>query len=190
MIKTLVDFFRNKEIRKKIFFTLFILFIYRFGAAITVPGIHDISTKLISEHNILAMMNLLGGGSLEQMSIFALGVGPYITSSIIIELLSMDIIPALSEMAKDGKKGRQQMDRITRYVGVVLALVQGFFIIQLYSNQYGIIENPSFVTYLYISIIFTAGAMFLLWLADQISVKGIGNGRIACIISYKNNFLN
>lgn len=176
MIKTLIDFFRNKETRRKIFFTLFILFIYRLGAAITAPGISNLSYKLISEHDILAMMNLLGGGSLEQMSIFALGVGPYITASIIIELLAMDIIPALTEMAKEGKKGREKMDRITRYLGVVLALAQGFFIVQLYSNQYGIIENPGFLTYLYISIIFTAGTMFLLWLADQITTKGVGNG--------------
>jgi len=175
MIKTFIDFFRNKEIRRKIFFTLFILFIYRLGSAIPAPGINDVYFKL-NDNSILGMMNLLGGGSLEQMSIFALGVGPYITASIIIQLLSMDIIPALAEMAKDGKKGRQQMDRLTRYLGVVLGLVQGFFIVQLFSKQYGIVDNPGPLSYLYIAVIFTAGTMFLLWLSDQITTKGIGNG--------------
>ena len=182
MIKTFVDFFKNKEIRKKIFFTLLILFIYRLGCAIPAPGVNDIYWQL-SNSSILAMMNLLGGGALEQMSIFALGVGPYITASIIIQLLSMDIIPALAEMAKDGKKGRQQMDRITRYVGVVLGIVQGYFIVRLLSSQYGMVNDPKPLTYLYISVIFTAGTMFLLWLADQITTKGIGNGVSIIIFS-------
>ena len=177
MIKTLIDFWRNKETRKKILFTLVILFIFRLGAAIPAPGINTLYFSL-EGHSILSMMNLLGGGSLEQMSIFSLGVGPYITASIIVELLSMDIIPALTEMAKSGKKGRQQMDRITRYLGIVMAMVQGFFIVKMLSDQYGgtLIENPGFATFLYISVIFTAGTMFLLWLADQITTKGVGNG--------------
>ncbi len=175
MLSTFVDFLKSKEIRKKILFTLVILFIYRLGSAIPAPGIND-TVITLSANSLLSMMSLLGGGSIEQMSIFSLGVGPYITASIIVQLLSMDIIPALSEMAKSGKKGRQQMDRITRYVGVVLAAVQGYFIVQLLSNQYGIVENPSFVSFLYIALIFTAGTMFLLWLADEITTKGIGNG--------------
>ena len=175
MLSTFVDFLKSKEIRKKILFTLVILFIYRLGSAIPAPGIND-TVITLSANSLLSMMSLLGGGSIEQMSIFSLGVGPYITASIIVQLLSMDIIPALSEMAKSGKKGRQQMDRITRYVGVVLALVQGYFIVQLLSNQYGIVENPGFVSYSYIALIFTAGTMFLLWLADEITTKGIGNG--------------
>ena len=177
MIKTLIDFWRNKETRKKILVTLVILFIFRLGAAIPAPGINTLYFSL-EGHSILSMMNLLGGGSLEQMSIFSLGVGPYITASIIVELLSMDIIPALTEMAKSGKKGRQQMDRITRYLGIVMAMVQGFFIVKMLSDQSGgtLIENPGFATFLYISVIFTAGTMFLLWLADQITTKGVGNG--------------
>ena len=175
MFKTFIDFFKNKETRKKIFFTLAVLLIYRFGSAITVPGINNTVFKL-SATSILGMMNLMGGGSLEQMSIFSLGVGPYITASIIIELLAMDIIPALTEMAKSGKKGRQQMDRITRYVGVAMGIIQGFFIVRLFANEYAIVENPGFLSYLYISVVFTAGSMFLLWLADQITAKGIGNG--------------
>lgn len=175
MIQTFVDFFKNKEIRKKIYFTLAMLFIVRLGAAIPAPGINDTVISL-SENSILGMMNLLGGGAIEQMSIFSLGVGPYINASIIIQLLSMDIIPALTEMKKSGKKGQQQMDRITRYLAVAMALFQGFFITKMLNSQYGIVENPGVMSYLYITTIFTAGTMFLLWIGDQISQKGIGNG--------------
>ena len=178
MFKTFIDFFRNKDIRKKIFFTLFILFIFKLGSSIPAPGVNTTVISL-GANSLLSMMSLLGGGSIEQMSIFSLGVGPYITASIIIELLAMDIIPPLAEMAKSGKKGRQQMDRITRYLGVVMALVQGYFIVQYLDSvygAYGLVDNPGFTSYLYISIIFTAGTMFVLWLADQITTKGIGNG--------------
>lgn len=175
MIQTFVDFFKSKDIRKKIFFTLAMLFVFRLGAAIPAPGINDTVINLAS-NSILSMMNLLGGGMIEQMSIFSLGVSPYITASIIIQMLSMDIIPPLAEMSKNGKKGRQQMDRITRYLGVVMAFVQGYFITQLLSQQYGIVDNPSPMVYAYIAAIMTAGTMFLLWIGDQITTKGIGNG--------------
>ena len=175
MFKTFSDFLKNKDIRKRILVTLFILFIFRLGAAIPAPGINSTVIKL-SANSILGMMNILGGGSIEQMSIFSLGVGPYITASIIIELLAMDIIPPLAEMAKSGKKGRQQMDRITRYLGVAMALIQGYFIVRLLSGQYHMVDNPGFASYAYIAVIFTAGTMFLLWLADKITQYGIGNG--------------
>ena len=175
MFKTFIDFFKNKDIRKRILFTLLVLFVYRLGSALTAPGINSTVIKL-SANSILGMMNILGGGSIEQMSIFSLGVGPYINASIIIELLAMDIIPALAEMAKSGKKGRAQMDRITRYVGVAMGLVQGYFIVQYLSSQYSMVDNPGFASYAYIAVIFTAGSMFLLWLADKITKYGIGNG--------------
>ena len=175
MFNTLIDFFKNKQICKKILFTCLILFVFRLGASIPAPGINSTIISL-SANSILGMMNLLGGGSIEQMSIFSLGVGPYITASIIIELLAMDIIPPLAEMAKSGKKGRQQMDQITRYLGVVMAFVQGYFIVQLLSKQYNLVDNPGFVSYAYIALIFTAGTQFLLWLADKITTYGIGNG--------------
>ena len=175
MFKTFIDFFKNKDVRKRILITLLILFIYRLGSAIPAPGINSTIIKL-SANSILGMMNILGGGSIEQMSIFSLGVGPYITASIIIELLAMDIIPPLAEMAKSGKKGRQQMDRITRYLGVAMALIQGYFIVRLLAGQYNMVDNPGFASYAYIAVIFTAGTMFLLWLADKITTYGLGNG--------------
>ena len=182
MITTFFEFFKNKETRKRILFTLVILFIYRLGSSIIAPGINDEAFKLMANSStnatttILNMMSILGGGSIEQMSIFSLGVGPYITASIIIELLAMDIIPSLTEMTKSGKKGRQQLDRITRYLGVVMGLVQGFFIVWFLSEQYNMVIEKSYLSYMYISVIFTAGTMFLLWLSDQITTKGVGNG--------------
>ena len=140
---------KNKDIRKRILYTLLVLFVFRFGAAITVPGVDTAELiRGMSDNSLFAMLNLLGGGGLEQFSIFALGVTPYITASIIIQLLSMDVIPALNELREGGASGRKKMDRYTRYLAVIL----------------------------YIATIFTAGSMFLLWLGDRISLKGIGNG--------------
>ena len=177
MMRTFASMLKNKEIRNKILFTLAMLLIYRIGAAIPVPGVD--SAKLasqISDNSILSMMNMLGGGAFERMSVFALGVSPYITASIIIQLLSMDVIPALTEMTKSGQQGRQQMDKITRYLGVVLAMVQSFSMVYGFDKQYAILENSRMSTYLYTATILTAGTMFLIWIGDRISLKGIGNG--------------
>ena len=179
MFKTLKELFKNKEIRNKILFTLIILFIFRLGSSIPAPGV-DVSAIAagITDNSLFSMMNLLGGGSLQQMSIFALGVGPYITSSIIINLLSMDVIPYLTELSKLGQQGRQKMDRITRYLAVVLSFIQSFSIIYALDNGRAgsILLESGLSNYLYISVIFTAGSMLLLWLADRISAKGVGNG--------------
>ncbi|MBQ1321078.1 MAG: preprotein translocase subunit SecY, partial [Solobacterium sp.] len=106
MMHTFASLFRNKEIRNKIFFTLAMLLIYRIGSAIPVPGVDARALAAgIADNSILSMMNLLGGGAFERMSVFALGVSPYITASIIIQLLSMDVIPALTEMTKSGQTG-------------------------------------------------------------------------------------
>ena len=177
MMHTFASLFRNKEIRNKIFFTLAMLLIYRIGSAIPVPGVDASALAAgIADNSILSMMNLLGGGAFERMSVFALGVGPYITASIIIQLLSMDVIPALTEMTKSGQTGRQQLDKITRYLGVVLALVQSFSMVYGFDRQYGVLEGAGVSAYLYTATILTAGTMFLLWIGDRISLKGIGNG--------------
>ena len=177
MIRTCVDLFKNKEIRNKIFFTLAMLFIFRLGAAIPVPGVDsELLAKSIGDNSILSMMNLLGGGTLEKLSIFAMGVHPYITASIIIQLLSMDVIPALTEMAKQGQVGRMKMDKITRYLGVVLAFVQAFSLVFGFDYSYHVLTTSSVASYFYTATVLTAGTMFLLWIGDQITTKGIGNG--------------
>lgn len=177
MMRTFSSMFKNKEIRNKIFFTLAMLLIYRVGSAIPVPGVD--STKLasqISDNSVLSMMNLLGGGALEKLSVFAMGVTPYITASIIIQLLSMDVIPALTEMTKSGQTGRMKMERITRYLGVVLSFVQAYSLVYGFDKQYAVLTNSNLSGYLYTATVMTAGTMFLIWLGDRISMKGIGNG--------------
>lgn len=177
MMRTFSSMFKNKEIRNKILFTLAMLLIYRVGSAIPVPGVD--ATKLasqISDNSVLSMMNLLGGGALERLSVFAMGVTPYITASIIIQLLSMDVIPALTEMTKSGQTGRMKMEKITRYLGVVLSFVQAYSLVYGFDKQYSVLANSSLSGYLYTATVLTAGTMFLIWLGDRISMKGIGNG--------------
>lgn len=185
MFATFISMFKNKEIRNRILFTLAMLFVFRFGTAITVPGVNTAELLAGADDNsFLAMMNLLGGGGLEQLSIFALGVGPYITASIIIQLLSMDVIPALTELSKGGATGRKQIDRYTRYLAVVLSFFQGFTMVFSFSKQYTTLLDPNTMSQcLYISTLLTAGSMFLLWIGDRISMKGIGNGVSILIMS-------
>ena len=169
----------NKDIRNRILFTLFAFLVYRLGCAITVPDVNTSGLMAgLSDNSLFAMMSLLGGGGLEQFSIFALGVTPYITASIIIQLLSMDVIPSLTELSKSGANGRKKLDSYTRYLAVVFAYVQSASLAYSFNNMYpGLFIgglNPAKM--FYIATIFTAGTMFLVWIGDQISVKGIGNG--------------
>lgn len=169
----------NKDIRKRILFTLFAFLVYRLGSAITVPDVN--TADLINgmqDNSLFAMLNLLGGGGLEQFSVFALGVTPYITASIILQLLSMDIVPSLTELSKSGAQGRKKIDQYTRYLAVVFAFVQSFSLVYGFSKSYTtlIVGGVTISKVLYISTIFTAGSLFLVWIGDQISLKGIGNG--------------
>lgn len=159
---------KNKDLQKKILFTLFGLFIFKLGTLLIVPGIDKDS--LTGSLGFLELLNVMGGGAMERFSIFALGVGPYITASIIIQLLSMDIVPYLSELNEQGGVGRAKLNQITRVVGIILAFIQGY----MYSFAY--IGNGSAMDYIQFSIILTAGTCFLLWLGDQITAKGVGNG--------------
>lgn len=178
MVRFITDLFKNKDIRKRILFTLAVLLFYRLGSAIPAPRIDSVKlTAGIGEGaTILNIMNMLGGGSLQRFSIFALGVGPYITSSIIVQLMAMDVIPALTEMKERGEEGRKQMDKITRYVAVVMSFIQSVIMVKMFSDQYGVVTNPGWPSFLYIATVLTAGVMFLVWLGDRISAKGIGNG--------------
>ena len=169
MFKNIKQIFsaRNKDIRKKILFTLLILFIYKLGTAVRVPGTENITEDL----GFLELLNVMGGGSLKNFSIFALGVTPYISASIIIQLLQMDIIPYFSNLAKEGHTGRVKLNKITRYLGIVLAFLQGLVMSFSFLGA-----SSGAVEYLRVSIILTAGTCFLLWLGDQITSKGVGNG--------------
>lgn len=180
-MKKFVEIFRNKEVVGRIFFTIMILFVFRIGCAIPTPGIDasEFSDQLNSNsNNILALMNLLGGGALQNFSIFALGVSPYITAQIIIQLLSMDVLPALTELNRQGQYGRRKIEMATRYLTLMLAAVQAYGIIQtaLNTSWISFTMEENFLTYAYIITVMVAGAMLVMWLGDQITTKGIGNG--------------
>ena len=180
-MKKLGGILKNKEIMNRIMFTILILFIFRIGAQITVPGVtlgEDMQNYLDSSY-ALSLMNLLGGGTLQSFSIFALGVSPYITAQIIVELLSTDVLPALTELKRQGQSGRKKMDLATRYLTLMLGAVQAYGIIQTMKSSDAITFNTvsnEWLTYIYIIVIMMAGCMLVMWLGDQISVKGIGNG--------------
>ena len=169
MFATIKQIFKptNKDLRNRLLFTLGVLFIFKIGTVIRIPGTENLTDNL----GFLELINAMGGGALKQFSIFALGVMPYITASIIIELLSMDIIPYLSELNKQGYTGRQKKNQITRYVGIIFAFIQGI----AYSFAF-LGKNVGVMEYLRVATIMTAGTAFLLWLGDQITQKGIGNG--------------
>ncbi len=169
MNKTMKQLFTpaNKDIRHRIYFTLVCLAIFIVGCSIRVPGTNNVNSNL----GFLELLNSMGGGAFKNFSIFALGVMPYITASIIMQLLEMDIVPYFSELAKQGYTGRQKLNRITRYMGIAFAFIEGYAFAFAFYGKNG---NP--IEYLYIATILTAGTAFLLWLGDQITEKGIGNG--------------
>lgn len=156
----------NSDLRKRILFTLGALLIFIIGTGVPVPGTTNITKNL----GFLELINAMGGGSLKNFSIFALGVSPYITASIIIQLLEMDIVPYFTELSKEGPVGRRKLNQITRYVGIVFAFIEG------YAFSFAFLGASSAFEYLYVATILTAGTAFCLWLGDQITQKGIGNG--------------
>lgn len=160
---------KNKDLQKRILFTFGALFIFKLGIAIIVPGIDQnaLGTRSLG---FLELINAMGGGAMERFSIFSLGVMPYITASIIMQLLEMDIVPYIADLAKQGQTGRQKINAITRYVGIALAFIQGY----MFSFTY--LQDASVFQYVQFAVILTAGTAFLLWLGDQITAKGFGNG--------------
>lgn len=177
MLNFFKNVFKKGELRHRIIFTLGMLFVFRLGAAITIPSINaEALTAGATNTGILGIMNMLGGGMLERFSIFSLGVSPYITASIIIELLSMDVIPVLSQWQKEGNTGKKKKDKVTRYVTLVLAAVQGGSLTYAFDKMYGILNSSSIWTYVYVVIVMMAGSMLAMWIGDQITQKGVGNG--------------
>ena len=168
MLKLLKDAFKVKDIRSKILFTVFVLFVFRLGAHITVPGVDASSLQNLSSLPFFNMLNLVSGSAMQNFSIFSMGVSPYITASIVIQLLQMDIVPRFVEWSKQGEVGRKKLNQATRYLTLVLAFIQ--------YAQLGFVNNPNVSTYVTIGLILTAGTMFVTWLGEQITEKGIGNG--------------
>ena len=156
----------NKDLRKRILFTLGCLAIFALGTNIMVPGAKEITQNL----GFLELLNLMSGGGLKSFSVFALGVGPYIAASIITQLLQMDIIPYFKEVKEQGATGRQKINRINRYLGIIFAVIQGYFF------SYAFLKGAGTGVIIRSTIYLTAGTSFLLWLGDEITKKGIGNG--------------
>lgn len=165
---------KNKDIRKRILFTLAVLFVFRLGTAIAIPGVNISS---LNNLGFFELLDVMGGGALSNVSIFALGVSPYITASIIIQLLEMDIVPYLAELSKQGGTGRAKLNQITRITGIILAAFQG------YMFSFSFIKGHSAVEYILFSLVLTAGTCFVMWMADQITSKGVGNGTSMIIMA-------
>ena len=153
----------NKDLRKRIYFTLMCLGLFCLGTTITIPW----ASALYQELGFLEIFNLMSGGGLRSFSIFALGVSPYITASIITQLLQMDIIPYFKELKEEGYTGRQKINRITRYLGIIFAFIQGYILTIVY------MKGMSSLDILKTTVVMTAGTCFLLWLGDQVTGNGI-----------------
>jgi preprotein translocase subunit SecY len=180
MIRTVQNIWKVEDLRRRILFTLFILLVYRIGAFIPVPNINKEALNQANQSgaDLFGMLNTFSGGALFQFSIFALGIMPYITASIIVQLLSMDVIPKFSEWQKEGENGKKKLAQVTRYGTVILGLIQAFATTIGFNRIFSIpmIIDPSWATIIMITIILTAGTSFLMWLGEQVNEKGIGNG--------------
>ena len=176
MIKTLANAWKVKEIRDRLLFTLLIVVIFRLGMALPVPYVNAEIVRQIyanNEGSILQMLNLITGGGLESLGVFALGVGPYITSSIVIQLLTF-AIPALEEISKQGEEGKKKIQRITRYVALALAIIQAYaYVGGIFRSA---IATGGALEKAIVMLVLVAGAMFIVWLGDLIGEKGVGNG--------------
>ena len=183
MFETLKNAFKVKEIRKKIFITLLILLVYRIGCYIPVPGI---SASTFSDYiadgsnNFLTLMSAVTGGALANGTLFALGIGPYINASIIVQLLCVGI-PALERLSKQGEEGKKKIAQITRWLTLLLAVIQSIGIIVNFANQADAIRTSVFfdqawLAYIFMVIVYSAGAMLTMWLGERITEYGVGNG--------------
>lgn len=176
MFDTLRNAFRIKDLRQKLFFTLFALLIYRLGTQVPVPGIDAIAfSNLVNRFGQLgSFMDIISGGAFKQVSIFALGIQPYINASIIIQLLTV-AIPYLKNLSEEGEEGRKKLQQITRYVTVGLALLMSFF--YWYGTRSAASTAlPNWINAIMVMLSFTAGSAFVMWLGEQINDRGIGNG--------------
>ena len=177
MLQTFRKAFQIDDIRKKILYTLAMLFVVRLGSQLPIPGVNGQYIKDFFANQSGETFNFFSaftGGSFEQMAIFALSITPYITSSIIMQLLTI-AIPKLEEMQKEGEDGRKKITAITRYVTVALALIQSTAMAVGFGRQ-GFLEEYNFVNAAIVVLTMTAGSAFLMWIGERITEKGVGNG--------------
>ncbi|KAB8127648.1 preprotein translocase subunit SecY [Gracilibacillus oryzae] len=178
MFRTISNFVRVADIRQKIIFTLLMLVVFRIGTFIPVPFTDRSAINFMNEQNVFGLLNTFGGGALQNFSIFAMGIMPYITASIIMQLLQMDVVQKFSEWKKQGEMGRKKLAQVTRYATIVLAFIQGCAMAIGFNAMSGgmLISDPGVGKVLVIAIILTGGTAFLMWLGEQITAHGVGNG--------------
>ena len=181
MIETLKNAFRNKDIRKKIIITLLLLLLFRVGCYIPIPGLtRDTFFDAVSGNDFLTLMSGITGSALANGTLFALGIGPYINASIIMQLLTVGI-PALERLSKQGEEGRKKITNITRLVTIVLAVIQSVGIIVMFGQTQDAINTAYFfdsmwVAGIFMTIVYTAGACLVMWIGERITEYGVGNG--------------
>lgn len=183
MFQTLVNAFKNKEVRKKLLITLALLFIYRIGCWLPVPGISAaVSNTVSQDDSLLNLLSSITGGALANGAFLAIGISPYINASIIIQLLTV-AIPKLERLSKQGAEGRKQLNKITRFVTLALAIAQSVAITISWANQSGLetgifrgLLTKTWMVGIFVAVMLIAGSMFTLWLGELITENGMGNG--------------
>ncbi|MBQ0099030.1 MAG: preprotein translocase subunit SecY [Firmicutes bacterium] len=180
MLQTIINAFKIKDVRRKIFITIGLLFIYRLGCYIPVPGVNMISSDIMEQYTFLNIMSAISGGALQYGSFFAMGIGPYINASIIVELLTVGI-PALERLSKEGEEGRRKINNITRIVTLILAIAQAVGIlvgIAGDSIQHELLfgANLKALNFIFLIMVYTAGAALTMWIGERITDYGVSNG--------------
>lgn len=177
MLSAFANLFKVKETRNKILFTFFIVALFRVGSYLPIPGVNAQVLKAQDASGLFGIFNTFAGGALQQFSVFAMGIMPYITASIVIQLMQMDVIPTLTEWSKQGEVGQKKIQRVTRILAIVLAFIQSIVMSYGFNNAYqGLIKDTSVLGFVTIAIVLTAGTALLLWMGDLISQYGVGNG--------------
>ncbi len=188
MLQTIINALKVKEIRHKVYMMLLLLLIFRIGCFIPVPGLNrETFGDAISGNDFLTLMSSITGGALSQGTLFALGIGPYINASIIMQLLCVGI-PALERLSKQGEEGRKTIAQITRYVTIGLALIQSIGIILSFANQSDSIQTSLFfgqtwLAGIFMTVVYTSGAFIVMWLGERITDYGVGNGQSMIIFT-------
>ncbi|MGB8324565.1 MAG: preprotein translocase subunit SecY [Candidatus Acidiferrum sp.] len=177
-LQAFANLFRIEDLRKRLFFTLALLAVYRLGAHIPTPGINAEELRLLMEKSagsVLGIFDLFSGGNFRRVTIFALGIMPYITSSIILQLMTV-VFPYLERLQKEGELGRRKITQYTRYLTIALSIVQGTTIASTLQSQANLVYHPGIGFVLMTVLTLTTGSAFIMWLGEQISERGIGNG--------------
>ncbi|GED72461.1 protein translocase subunit SecY [Brevibacillus reuszeri] len=183
MLASLTNIFRIGDLRRKILFTLMMLVVFRIGSFVPVPNVNVELFQQNTSH-LLGLLNTFSGGALHNYSIFAMGIMPYITASIIMQLMSMDVVPKLTQWAREGEVGRRKIATVTRYFTIILGLIQSVGMTIGFNNiAPGLLKDTSIGSYALIALTLTAGTAFMMWMGEQITEKGIGNGISILIVA-------